>query len=154
MESKPDNGNTNGGTGDDDNSVKNDPTKWSLSDLKKVQEYIETAYKWTSYAKDYFSDNKLMESAQTVMAIKALKTAKEWTQSAYDYAVKKETFTYKAGDSSKTLQGELQALLSLFDGVENWTTDDHRTVQQTSLNINTSMSMFRYVISRLILEVM
>lgn len=95
-----------------------------------------------------------MESAQTVMAIKALKTAKEWTQSAYDYAVKKETFTYKAGDSSKTLQGELQALLSLFDGVENWTTDDHRTVQQTSLNINTSMSMFRYVISRLILEVM
>ena len=119
-------GNDNGGTQDGDNSSTKDPLKWDASDLKKMNSYADKAAEWAKKAFDYASKAKKqsgMSQNYTVMAITALKMAKNHMQNAYDYAIVKENANLidADGNPAGTLQERTQELLSVFDGLDDLT---------------------------------
>lgn len=149
-------GNDNGGTQDGDNSSTKDPLKWDASDLKKMNSYADKAAEWAKKAFDYASKAKKqsgMSQNYTVMAITALKMAKNHMQNAYDYAIVKENANLidADGNPAGTLQERTQELLSVFDGLDDLTNTDIDTIYNMATDAMTKTATYKVLTARLLL---
>lgn len=155
----PDTENESGGSGGDsgDNSgtLPEDSTKWTVNDMKQVDQYVKNAGEQAKNAYNYAQQACQIPAASKIycsMAISEMESALRNLKIAEELTKKKEPINLKDADGNPagTLTQKIEETMAVYDGLDELSNTDTDAIFEMAQDGNLQISFLKVVTAKIV----
>ena len=148
-------GGSGGESGDNSGTLPEDSTKWTVNDMKQVDQYVKNAGEQAKNAYNYARQarqNPTMSEVYSSMAISEMQNALRNLKIAEELTKKKEPINLKDADGNPTgtLTQKIEETIAVYDGLDELSKTDTDAVFKMAEDGNLQISALKVLTARIL----